>query len=66
MSKALMAQMAGDENINLFPLEPDSITAIANLYGIQSSLPGYCKCLWTDLPPSDNALTILLKSGKSF
>ena len=60
---ALMAHMAGDEKR---AFEDTALNKqIATKYG-PSWLPLYCDCLWTDLKPADDSLTILLKSGNCF
>jgi len=63
MGTALMAHVAGDEDKALE--DTALIGQTARQYGA-SWLPGYCDCLWTDLIPKDNSLTIQLKSGISF
>lgn len=63
MGTALMAHVAGDEDKALE--DTAFIGQTARQYGA-SWLPGYCDCLWTDLIPKDNSLTIQLKSGISF
>jgi hypothetical protein len=63
MATALCAHVAGDEDKALE--DPAFIGQTASQYGA-SWLPGYCDCLWTDLIPKDNSLTIQLKSGISF
>jgi hypothetical protein len=64
MGTALMAHVAGDEDKALE--DTTFVGQTARQYGASSWLPGYCDYLWTDLVPSDNSLTIQLKSGNSF
>ncbi|MEI6682286.1 MAG: metallophosphoesterase [Bacteroidota bacterium] len=63
MTPALMAQMAGDEQISSNS-EYDSIQATINSLGA-SFFPVRADWyhLWNDLEPADNSLTIILKSG---
>jgi len=63
MAAAYMAQMAGDEYFD--HLEQDLTETVARQYNLPW-LPGFCTDLWTDLPPQDNTLTIMLKSGVSY
>ncbi|MCX6252368.1 MAG: metallophosphoesterase [Bacteroidetes bacterium] len=66
MARALMAQMAGDEQI-LSTSEYDSIEPTINLLGA-GFLPIRTNWLnlWNDLEPADNSLVIFLKSGASY
>jgi len=63
MGTALMVHVAGDEDKALE--DTAFIGQTARQYSA-SGLPGYCDCLWTDLIPKDNSLTIQLRSGISF
>jgi len=65
MRNALMAQMAGDEEI-FSGSELDSIESTINTLGA-TYLPIRTNwySLWNDLSPADNALVIFLKSGNS-
>jgi hypothetical protein len=61
---ALMAHMAGDEDKS-----KEDTLKISNVVAIAGPkawwVPGFCNSLWTDLTPTDNSLTIQLKSGVS-
>ena len=63
MGTALMVHVAGDEDK---ALEDTAFIGQTGRRYNASWLPEYCNCLWTDLIPKDNSLTILLKSGISF
>ncbi|MCX6250805.1 MAG: metallophosphoesterase [Bacteroidetes bacterium] len=66
MSKALMGNLAGDESEP--QTESDSILKVNNRWKIWSDsaqLNFFTYCLWNDLRPQDNTLTIDLKSGNS-
>ena len=72
MRAALMAQMAGDENI-LSTSEFDSINSTSAWLGAAFSWKyknyiwkPYILDFWNDLPPADNSLMINLKSGTSY
>ena len=66
MGPALMAQMAGDEQI-YFTSEYDSVEAtIGSLGPVFLPIRTNWLNLWNDLPPADNSLMIFLKSGASY
>jgi predicted phosphodiesterase len=64
MGTALMVHCYGDEDKALE--DTAFIGQTARRYKASLWLPSYCDFLWTDRIPSDNSLTILLKSGICF